>query len=258
MHNYKLSISAFIALFVSIISIENVSAQVLQRDTTAKVKEGIEIIRFSEDQKEDSKKKSSNVSTSIIKIAPIAFIAGYFPVFVERELNDWLSIQVGMGVTFKSAADDIFSNWSDVLEGTDTYTDYSYRATNLGFLLSVSPRLYFDSEGLEGGYLAPEMRLSSRNIKAQKPDPSNVDLSRIDNEYDKEKNNYFDLMVHYGRQTLYPKLTLDWSIGVGIRNVNSTTQIVDRNNAGIWTSTLEKSANSLFHAQIGLRVGFQL
>ncbi len=259
MYNYKLLMQVIFAFFIFAISQSGLVAQVLQRDTTSKPKREVEIIQFGDNAGGGRSKQGQPSSKYIVKVAPLAFVAGYFPVFLEREYLDWLSLQAGVGITFKSVINELLSDFgSSIYEDSGSYIDYSYRKATPGILLSFAPRLYFESDGFEGGYLSPEIRFNTQNTKAQKPNPSSIDLMRLNGEYDPESYKHLDLMIHYGQQTLYPKLTLDWSFGLGIRSVNSKVQTVFQNNGNTWTSSFEESSYNSFRVQLGLRLGFQL
>lgn len=240
-----------------------IKAQVLKRDTIEPQKQ-VEVIRFSDDS--DGRKTKGVSGQDIIKTAPLSFLLGYFPVFYERELADWLGLQGGVGITFKPAVSNIQSGlysefFPDNCDGYDcgNYYDYSYRKAKIGYMLALSPRLYFSSDGLDGSYLAPEVRLYSRRSEAQRPDPDNsYELVRLAGQYDSEKIRFTDLMVHYGWQSLYPRLSVDLSIGVGVRRISGAWQTVYQDNFGFFYSTTEAKKESRFRFDVGLRVGFQL
>lgn len=239
------------------------TAQVLRRDTIEPKKQ-VEVIRFGDD--DEPSDKSSVRGLGIIKTAPLTFILGYVPVFYEREVADWLGIQAGAGITFKPAVSNIQSElygeiFQNNCDGVDcgNYYDYSYRKGKIGYLFSLSPRLYFGSDGLEESYIAPELRYYRRRSDAQRPDPnSSFELVRLEDEYDAESYSFTDFMVHYGWQALYPKLSLDISVGVGIRKINGNWQEVYQDEFGFYYSETPEHSESRFRFDVGLRVGFQL
>lgn len=247
-----------LSLFVS----ATMTAQILKRDTIAP-KKSVEVIRFGDDEPEE---KAPHDKLGIIKTAPLTFIIGYLPFFYEREVTDWLGVQGGVGLTFKPAVSNLLSEFYSEIYETDcstgdcgNYFDYSYRKGKVGLLLSLSPRLYFDNDGLEGSYLAPEIRVYNRRSSAQKPDPSvQYNIERLTDSFDEEKIRYTDLMVHYGWQTLYPNLTLELSVGVGIRKISGEWQVLQQNDFGYYYSETPKQSESKFHFNIGMRIGFQL
>ena len=218
---YNLPFTRFIlALLISISASFCLTAQVLHRDTIPPQKQ-VEVIHFGADEGNDAE-KNSTLRRGIVKIAPLSFVLGYFPVFYEYEIKDWLSLQGGVGLTFKPPVSDLQTQIFDELNSDctdcDNYRDYSYRKGGIGYLLALSPRLYFSSDGMDGSYIAPEVRLYQRNSQAQKPDRSSTfDLVRLPNDYDDEHLRFTDLMVNFGWQALYPKLAIDWSVGLGMR-----------------------------------------
>lgn len=260
---YNSNIRTLAVLLLSFSGVATMDAQVLKRDTIEPKKQ-VEVIRFGDDDDNDGRKRSSPTGQNIIKTAPLSFILGYFPVFYEREVTDWLGIQAGAGLTFKPAISSIqseFYNEFGDCEGEDcgNYFDYSYRKGKIGYLLALSPRLYFSSDGLDGSYIAPEIRLYQRKSEAQRPDPSNpYELVRLEDEFDEESIRFTDLMMHFGWQTLYPNLTLDLSVGLGVRKIKGTWQAVYQDDFGYYYSETPERDESRFRFDVGLRVGFQL
>ena len=254
-------LAATIGLFLS--HRPALSAQVLKRDTIVPQKQ-VEVIHFSDDSEGRKSKRVSG--QDIVKTAPLSFLLGYFPVFYEREFADWLGLQAGAGITFKPAVSTIQSElYSELFAGDcsgydcSNYYDYSYRKAKTGYMLAFSPRLYFSSDGLDGSYIAPEVRLYSRSSAAQRPQPgNNYELVRLTDQFDAEKIRFTDLMVHYGWQELYPRLSLDISVGVGVRKISGHWQVIYQDNLGYYYSETPERSESRFRFDVGLRIGFQL
>lgn len=258
---YKSLLSIFPSfLIIFVCSAPSLYGQILQKDTLPP-KNQVEVIRFSDSGSDNP--PAPKYAGNIVKVAPLAFMYGYFPLFYEREITNWLGIQAAAGVTFRPFLADtelfkeFYVNAFDCECGN--YRDYSYRDAKLGFLMGVSPRLYIKSEGLEGTYFAPEVRWYSWRTKAQKPAPDyNLTNARLSGIYDEEKIHFTDVMVHCGWQTLYPRLSLDWSVGVGLRYVSGTWQSIYNGTSGESLSHAIEQSDKQFRFDVGLRLGFQI
>lgn len=238
------------------INISFIYAQVLQRDTIRPPRKEVEIIRFDDDSYRGKSNKKPKAPRHIIKTAPFAFIMGYMPVFYEYRMKDWLTLQAGVGVNFKPVTYDVMdlvaaeSCTDDVCPN---YYDFSIRKIKTGALLSVAPRLYFGSDAPEGGYVSPEFRVYARRSDATNVNSGLPGVETIDKEHYRVQ----DFMVHYGYQTLYPKLTVDWSVGVGLRTVSGVFQ-KEFYELYYYSESVKQSVGPFFRASVGLRIGFQL
>ena len=259
---YALSSRLLLSLLISIFFFFTANAQVLRRDTVPPKRE-VEVIRFGE--AEGSRTESNRIRRSIIKTAPFSFILGYLPLYYEYEVVDWLGIQGGIGLTFKPQVSQLLAELYTELNDHScdgsidcgNYRDYSYRTSKPGLMFALSPRLYFASDGMDGSYIAPEIRILQRRAEAQQPDPFNYP-ERLENSFDTESIRLTDLMVNFGWQTLFPKLSLDYSLGAGIRQVSGSWQQVSQDANGDYFSSTPIRKESNFRFDIGLRIGFQL
>ncbi len=229
----------------------------------------VEVINFGDSEK--SSKDDKVYHGLILKTSPVSFIFGRQPVELEKELKDFLSLQVGAGVTFAplwAGYDDLVNEISDEVDGyyeseqwsfdePDVYSDYSIRKGKPGFLASVSPRLFFESDGFEGMYMGPVLRYSVQNFAVQKVQEGLPYVERID-ETQKEYIRNFDVLVHYGGQTLYPNLTFEWFIGAGIRFRDNLRQDVGYDDLFMARNGERAYKDKKFRLEAGLRIGFQL
>jgi hypothetical protein len=188
-----------------------------------------------------AKSKSASSEQNIIKIAPLSFISGFVPVFYERSINDFFSIQGGIGITTKnyildaladagdSGGSDGFSEKYKKITWTGGNSSTSYnndnptyggdgRKTKLGYIISVEPRIYFASEGLDGSFIG-------LNLSTRRNNYSSNSISTTANtlEYTgatvKEFDNLSTMMVNFGYQTLNDNISLEYSGGIGLRKV---------------------------------------
>ena len=238
------------------LNISFICAQTLQRDTIRPPRKEVEVIRFDDDSYRGKSSKKPKAPQHIIKTAPFAFIMGYMPVFYEYRLKDWLTVQGGLGVNFKPVTYDFLDVVAAETCEDDicpNYYDFKIRKIKTGAVLSVAPRLYFSSDAPEGGYVSPEFR-----VYARRSDVTNFNSGQPGvNPVDKEHYRVQDFMVNYGYQTLYPKLTVEWSLGVGIRTVSGVFQR-EVNDLYYYSEAAKQSIGPFFRANVGLRIGFQL
>ncbi len=242
-----------------------------------------ETIYFKSDKSKTSRsKKKGSSELNIIKIAPFAFIGGNIPVFFERSINETFSIQAGIGITTKNyildalraASEDgsgsgsvygaqkiVWSNGetdniSNQIEDLDN--NYLNRKSKVGFSYSIEPKVYLASEGLEGSFFSLTYNSAkySNSINTIKKGLPYSSTPVLDGGTFNENYKINNLLVNYGNQTLYDHISLEYSVGVGIRKINSTSYAFgyDNNNKtidGIGTTT----ANTLGY-NIAFRVGY--
>lgn len=240
-------------------------------DAQKKPKSDVEVINFG-DESDDKKKDEGVYKGLILKTSPTTFIFGRQPFELEKEVKDYLSLQVGVGATFLplyAGYDDLLAELREETDGSeisdqwdidepDYYNDYTYRTGKVGLLFSLSPRLFFESDGYEGMYIAPVLRYSTQNFEVQKVREGITSIERLPNDLQKESVKNTDLLVHWGSQSLYPKLTFEWFIGAGIRFRNNTRQDVGFD-ALTFSGNGERTFNDKrFRMEAGIRVGFQL
>lgn len=229
----------------------------------------VEVINFGDS--ESTSKENKVYHGLILKTSPVSFIFGRQPIELEKELKDYMSLQAGVGVTFEplwAGYEDLVNEINDEVDGyyesdqwaidePDVYSDYSIRKGKPGFLVSLSPRLFFESDGFEGMYIAPVLRYSAQNYEVQKVQEGLPYIQRID-DVQKEHVKNFDLLVHYGGQNLYPKLTFEWFIGGGIRFRNNLRQDVGYDGFQASGNGEREFKDKKFRLEAGIRVGFQL
>jgi hypothetical protein len=255
--------------FLSILTPLSLQAQVTNKDT-ANTRKQVEIIRFSGEDDTPKpgkhvKKKKPVVANGALKTAPLSFIMGYLPLFYEREINDYLGIQVGAGVTFKPvAAKQIRTFYSELYDSTtcpggdcNYNLDYAFRTSKISFMFSLSPRYYISKEGMDGPYIAPEIRFYNRKSEAQKVNPFDPQ-QHVAGKVDAESVNTTDLMIHFGHQTLSQRLTVDWNMGAGVRLISGRWQQVYLDEFGLYQTNLPLQHFTRFHIDFGLRIGLRM
>lgn len=200
-------------------------------------------------EKSSSRSKSSESSQkNIIKIAPLSFLSGFVPVFYEKSLSDLFSIQVGVGITTKNYVRDALYDAGSAASGNGTGSSaFAYksitwndgsnpnnvsnqngiyggdaRKSSIGYMVSLEPRLYFASEGLEGGFIGLNLS-KKRNNYTSKSISTTASTTSGNVTYDggsvKEYDNLSSLLVNFGNQRLYDHISLEYSAGIGIRSI---------------------------------------
>lgn len=244
--------------------------------TTAFCQETVVFATKSSTPKSKNKSSSTPGFDNVVKIAPLSFIIGKIPVYYERKINDFFAVQAGFGVTskhyFKDAlyadGDGISSGslyksikWSDGNANTyyDAVSPYGNenRKYKLGYMVSLEPRVYFDSdEGLDGfflgiGYTKARYNFDSKEIK------SGVTALTYTGGTVKEFDNLSTLMVSFGAQTMYDHLSLEYTTGLGIRSTKGQRYLYDNNGSSgkyvTGTGYIEKSGLAF---DLTLRVGY--
>jgi hypothetical protein len=186
-----------------------------------------------------TKKKNSRMN--IVDMNPLAFISGFTTVEYERQLLSFLGLRGEVGLTFQSVLrynestsyalafgkETLSGDAVDNNDYADDYNDFSIRNQLVGTRFSISPRLYFENDGLEGFFFSPTFRFISDKLEVQRAvlDYSGYNsIVRLKNSYQNESISNFDIMATFGHQAQYERLTLSWTLGLGVRMVNQTRQ----------------------------------
>lgn len=209
-------------------------------------------VYFSKDSTERSaKKQKRSTERNIIKIAPLSFISGYIPVYFEREITPFFSLQGGIGVTTRNYLREWANNFefnksndgTNVFPGTtgnyDNYnsqTDFTNRKSQLGYYFSVQPRIYFNNEGLDGGFFGLSYDRSRYNSSSKRivTGSGNSGEPVFSNDYFKENETISDINASFGGQTLYDRIAVEYTFGIAIRKVTGRKYAYtnDYNNSG--------------------------
>ena len=259
-------LKAFLPFFLLLFSLSSLIAQKKKKDSD------VEIIEFG-DEKASGNRSSEPTLGYVIKTSPTSYLFGSQFVEAEKYVTDFLSLQAGLGLTFKPLVGDLYGEalaeldedggsycdsdqWaSDIC---DEYYDFSIRKFKPGLLLSTSLRLFFDDDAMDGGYFAVKLRYSIQNLEIQDIVQNSTSLERLDDQYVSESVKRFDLVGHYGYQTLYSRLSAEYFIGLGARFRKEDRQDVGINQSGIVQSTSRQFKASGIRIEGGIRIGFQL
>jgi len=237
--------------------------------TRKKSNSNVEIIDFGENQKKAAEKSRHPM---IIKTSPVSPIFGKALFELEREVTEYLSLQVGLGATFKPLVNLSLTNLIFEVEGNtgsceselwaydycDDYEDLEIRRSVPSFLVSFSPRFFFESDGFEGSYIAPKIGYSKNKFEVQSIVEDFGEITRNPTYDVDESITKLDFVVHFGSQILYPKLSLEYFVGVGASNETSIRQDIGRDAIGRNGNGLSETKSTKLLLEGGMRLGFQL
>jgi hypothetical protein len=228
--------------------------------------------------KYDKHNKKASTEKNIIKFSPLGFLTGSFPIYYERVVNDFFTVQTGLGFTSRNYIRSIIQQasennnikynypWDPSSPITDLTEDsyyFQYRTATPGFILSIQPRLYFESDAPDGAYLGISYDFLRYNFKTtgMRDDPFNIgSTTQVGGPVKKEHENISDLMATFGYHDVYDHLSIDYSVGMGIRNVRGIKYYYGIENFGTPPITpIEGFADykqTTFNFNLGIKVGY--
>lgn len=235
--------------------------------TKKQAKDSSVVIIFSESKSSTtSKKHKGSAETNIVKIAPLGFISGAFPLLYERRITDFMTVQVGGGLTNKNYIRAGIKEANEEVEYSespfeDSYYDeaealyhFKYRKPEMGYMYTVEPRIYFESEAPEGSYLGIAYNFAKYKfaIPALVASPEGYEHKGAPV---KENENITDLMIHFGWQNMYDRISLEYSTALGLRKVSGSKYIA-YNNGTTFVDGLAKYTENRLNFGIGIKVGY--
>jgi hypothetical protein len=139
---------------------------------------------------------------NVIKFNPILLYTGDAPLYYERRLARFASIEVGAGVQLPYWKRDLY----DVISGSQSGESISPPPTS-GYSIYANPRIYLGGNGVQGTYIGFAYR--QRNFKLS-PD---------------DRLLFTDYAVNYGTQAvIWGHFSLDYNLGIGMRSYKQTYQ----------------------------------
>ena len=220
------------------------------------------------------KKKKSVGEVNTIKIAPLGFVSGTFPLYFERVVSDFFTVQAGVGLTSRNyirnaiqqvdQISNIVYPWGDnynVNDQADLLYDFPNRTARIGYMLSIQPRVYFDSDAPDGGFMGVSYDYShySTSIPGMVKDNNGNYFHR--GPIKKEHENLTDLMVYFGYQDVHDRVSVEYLSGIGIRNAKGSKYAFGTgyDNSGNPIDPIEGFATykqTTFNFNIGIRIGY--
>src|SRR5215217_6896270 len=245
-----------------------ICAKPVSAQTKRSSKDSSVVIIFQETPSAKATHKKGSSEGNVIKIVPLGFISGLFPLLYERRINDFLTIQLGGVLTNKNYMRAAWIQASDGISETkypwnsDNYSDaadplynFDHRTPQMGYMYTLEPRVYFESEAPEGSFLGLEYNHARYNfqIPALKQ-TTNGDYTHSGapvNEYE----NVTDFMVHFGGQQLFDRISLEYSTAVGLRKVSGSKYAAYNNGSEVMEGPAAYKENKI-NFGIGLKVGY--
>ena len=218
------------------------------------------------------KKKKSVGEVNTIKIAPLGFVSGTFPLYFERVVSDFFTVQAGVGLTSRNYIRNAIQQVDQISNivypwGYDNYTDladqqYDFlnRTARIGYMLSIQPRIYFDSDAPDGGFMGVAYDYShySTSIPGMVKDNNGNYFHR--GSLKKEHENLTDLMVYFGYQDVHDRVSVEYLSGIGIRNAKGTKYAFGTDNTGSLPDPTKEGfatyKQTTFNFNIGIRIGY--
>jgi hypothetical protein len=210
---------------------------------------------------------------SALKAGILESLSGIYALSFEKEITDLISIEVSAGLTGRDFIGPLLSLNNDdpeakpqhsktFIAGNDIYDDdesTDTRKAALGFYAGIKPKLYFDDDGFEGGYLYINLQQRSNKYTAF----GNVDFTGnlIPGNDIKELQHNITITLGSGIQKLFDKACVDYYGGIGIRSFNEERRdlgyVTDA--SGIQStavgSRLRKESGTALYIELGLKIG---
>lgn len=202
-----------------------------------------QIITFDTKNYSPRETEDDETGKNSLTIGMLSWLNGYVPVYYERTLTSFLSLQVGGGATMRSYGNDFgqivhgdegeseyFGYGSEYSNVTDKYESYKYRKSNLGYYLSASPRIYFNENVLDGFFLGPVIEYKKFNYATQRVNELTTDMSALDEsevprngvKFD-ETMKCLDFTLNIGGHFQSENhMVVAWNFGFGVRNLSAT------------------------------------
>lgn len=223
-------------------------------------------IVFAENSKASKTRKKSG-DENIIKIAPLGFIGGVFPLLYERKINDFLTVEVAGGLTHRNYIRGAFMKeggveikefpWGQNGNGYDEAEQtgsYDYRKAQMGFMYRVMPKIYFEEEAPEGNYVGLQYNYMKYKFTIPRYENGSNGSGHTGSNVN-EYENITDYMVYFGRQIVNDRITIESSSGIGLRKVKGVKYVASNNNGDVMDG-LAPYSQSTINFGITFTVGY--
>jgi len=214
------------ALVMILLAAGVLHAQTYMIDSTGKqVKVNRPVVHSKPPEEMDLPKPKVVHDNNVLKGGLLYFVSGCIPVYYERRVLPWLSIEAGVGLTTRDFIADganIVINGNNDNEGLNPYYRYNARKPLVGEYASIQPKFYIRNNAMEGFWLGPVIEFKRFNYKANLaavntlPD-DNGNPVYMPNVYQKEYRNALDFTFNVGWQFKYNTLCLEYLMGAGFR-----------------------------------------
>jgi hypothetical protein len=258
--------------FLFLVAIICLSGTLTVKAQKKKLADSSTVIIFTNNSVHKKKKKAAGES-NIIKISPLGLASGTFPITYERKITDFFSMQGSAGITMRNYARGLFIHKKDGIEEngikyhypwadenaydiSEPIYGFDFRKAKMGYMASLQPRIYFGSEGLDGGFLGLSFDYYRYNFQIPGMVSTGPYSSTQTGDIKKEYENIMDYMVHFGTQVLYDRMSLEYSLAVGMRNVSGSKYVAAYDEIGQLQEGMATYKQTLFNFNMAFRVGY--
>ncbi|MBK8621030.1 MAG: hypothetical protein IPN79_04545 [Saprospiraceae bacterium] len=275
MKKVKIIVLIFVSVFLLVAEADAQSRKKKKGAKSSSVDKETTVIVFGdEEEAEERNEKKRKLKMINIKTSPFSFVRGVQLLEIEKELTSVVSLQAGVGATFKGVLSLDSEFFSDIL-AFDEFEDGVYESSNFdtnrdisdfynedrvqktGFAFTVSPRFFLDADGFEGQYLSPAYTYRQLNYETPSVVENSSQVVFDPSNFDKESKTISNLSVRYGVQYLFDSnITTDMFLGVGLRFVNESRQDLGYNNFGRVERQFHQIKSNGFLFEFGVRVGY--
>jgi hypothetical protein len=136
----------------------------------------------------------------------------------------------------------------------DGLYDFTYRTVKPGYMVSLQPRIYFESEAPDGAFLGVSFDHYQYNFESKglNGDGSSTRGKKLIKEYEKMN----DIMVLFGMQSIYDRITLEYTTGLGIRNIKGQKYATAIDGNGKYIDGMADYKRTTLNFELSIKVGF--
>ena len=263
----KKNIYAFLLSIAGTVLAHNATAQRIKKDD-----DNTTVVTFHHGGNKAAKRNTTAGENNVIKIAPLGLLSGHFPVYYERRITEFFSVQVGVALTSRNYARTILTDDTgpknltepagaeDDNEISGPFLDYTYRKAKMGYAYHIEPRFYFNDEAIDGYFLGTAIDWYRYNSSIPEITAFDGNNATYGGAPVNEHENIRDYMIRIGRQTMFNRLSLEVTTDVGVRNVNGARYVAYADYSGGGNATIIDGIatykQTQFNYNIAFRIGF--
>lgn len=203
--------------------------------------------------------KDTSIQKNALKVNPLLYVRGEIPIYYERALNNYFSVEAAIGITFKDYTSGLFDDGNSFGESKEEKIN-----SNVSFKLGL--RYYSGGVVMDGFYFALEFakRDYSKDLTFTITDniynATTGTSTTITSAYNfKESDNHQEFKLIVGSQEHYywDNVFVDYYIGAGI---DKYTEVKVNSESNATTNkydySLKTSSKTAPRFYLGLKFGF--
>ncbi|HEV7231295.1 MAG TPA: hypothetical protein VGO45_08205 [Bacteroidia bacterium] len=194
---------------------------------------------------------AERVTHWVLKCDPILLSRGVLPVFLERRLSRFFSVEGAMGITFEDYFKEFF------IQGRQLYDKDPNAVKMNGMSAKLAVRYFPKHEGLSGLYISPELDFT--NYRKQEKGIYINSAGRFTQGALLDQQKYVDLLAVLGTQNTNEaerEVYLDWYVGLGMRAGYEDNVGNDESNSGVIRVTHSEKISPILVFGLKLGLGF--